>query len=118
MNNDIPTAYHVMFELWERTSSTLTKEELEYFADAVDQAEIIAEHLQGAVSDAAFLLQQQPAATVANDMPDLLWSTMDQLDAIRGLLHIGTSASCRLRHPELFEKKAKPTAEIEQLRKV
>ncbi|SEN68273.1 hypothetical protein [Nitrosomonas marina] len=105
MNNDIPTAYHVMFELWERSSSTFTAEKLKYFAGAIEQVEIVAENLQGAVSDAAYLLQQQPISTAAHDMPDLLLAPANQLDTIHGLPHIGASASYRLRHPELFEKK-------------
>ena len=118
MDTDNTTIHDLLFTLYERTSQTFTKEELEWFAGAIEQAEIVATSLQGAISNAAFLIEQESMASVKHHMPDLLWSTMHQLDAIRGLLHVGSSAAYRLRHPELFDKKeSKPTADIEQLRK-
>ncbi len=118
MDTDNTTIHDLLFKLYEHNSQAFTKEELEWFAGAIEQAEVVATSLRYSLANAAFLLEQQKMASVNHDMPDLLWSTMHQLDAIRGLLHVGSSAAYRLRHPELFEKKeSKPTADIEQLRK-
>lgn len=117
MKKDISSAYHVMWELWERNSHTFTKNELEWFAGAVDQAEIITGSLQDAISSIEYLLSNPGIAGENHDMPGLLWAISNQLDAIRGLLHVGTSAEYRLRHPELFEKKDSMKPNVEQLPK-
>ncbi len=80
MDTDNTTIHDLLFKLYERTSQTLTKEELEYFAGAIEQAEIVATSLQGAISNAAFLIEQESMASVKHHMPDLLWSTMHQLN--------------------------------------
>ena len=118
MDSENTTIHDLLFQLYERNSQTFTKEELEWLACAIEQAEVVATSLRYSLANAAFLLEQQPMASVAHDMPDLISSATHQLDAIRGLLHVGSSAAYRLRHPEKFEKKeSKPTADIEQLRK-
>ena len=39
-----------------------------------------------------------------SDVPELLYSIANSLDTIQGLIHVGSSADHRLKHPELYRE--------------
>lgn len=110
---DICNSHNIMVELWERTSHTLTDEELKWFSEATEHAEhgLISlkqtlENIGSMVLNDAYLERGKQAGNFRDneDLPDLLFTIANSLDNIQGLIHVGNSADHRLKNPEHYRK--------------
>ena len=107
-------SHNIMYELWERTSHTLTDKDLEWFSGATEHAEYELASLNRAIvsigclalNDAALERGKQAGnfQIDSGDTPDLLFSIANSLSAIQGLIHVGSSADDRLKNPERYQK--------------
>ena len=104
---------NVFFELWERTSSTLTEKELEWFSRSTEYAEMMLRNLRDTMEGIGCLVASDtkennayPAGNFQSnsDVPTLLFSLANSIDSIQGMIHVGTSADDRLRNPELYHR--------------
>ena len=93
--NRVCTAEYVMFELCRRTASSLSHEELSWFAR-------ITEGLGCLISTDGNLEPGNAAGNFRDsaDVSGLLFNSTNQLQTIAGLIHIGDSAAHRLYMPE------------------
>ncbi|SFF19550.1 hypothetical protein [Nitrosomonas sp. Nm166] len=103
---------NIMIKLWERTSHTLTKKELEWFSAATEHAEHMIISLHDTIEGVGCLVSgdgwdgsvRSGNFQSHNDVPELLYSIANSLDTIQGLIHIGSSADHRLKYPELYRE--------------
>lgn len=105
---------NVISELWKRASGNMSKDELEWFAGAVEHAEHVAFQLQNTVAGIGCLVSADgndgglKAGNFqdAHDVSSLLFGISHTISGIRGLLHVGTSAQFRLKRPDLYKSEA------------
>ncbi len=111
------TTHRVMLELWERTASILSTEGLEWFAKATEQAEHLTGELEDVLEGLGCLVMSDRACgkkatdlchyptgnfQSADDVGVLLFFIAKNLDTIKGLIHVGSSAQDRLINPKLY----------------
>ncbi|ADL56029.1 hypothetical protein [Gallionella capsiferriformans] len=98
---------NVMWQLWERTKDSLSNPELEWFAQATEQAQTEARNLRDVAMGIGCLVAsdtQSGAFQDKHNLPQLLFSLSAQLDTITGMIEIGSAANDRLRMPELYQR--------------
>lgn len=98
-------AYGVITELWERCSCILTKDELEWFANAGEYAEHVAFQLEHVVEGVGCMVTEGDSGYFRpeSNLSMFLFSIAQQISQIRGLVEVSQSASDRLIHPERYE---------------
>lgn len=103
---------NVMFELWERASGNMSKDELEWFAGAVEHAEHVAFQLQNTVAGIGCLVSadgnNEGGLKAGNfqdsqDVSSLLFGISHTIADIRGLIQVGMSAQFRLKRPDSYK---------------
>jgi hypothetical protein len=98
---------NVMWQLWERTKDSLSNPELEWFAQATEQAQTEARNLRDVAMGIGCLVAsdtQSGAFQDKHNLPQLLFSLSAQLDTITGMIEIGSAANDRLRMPEMYQR--------------
>jgi hypothetical protein len=100
----------IMFELWERNANNLTKEQLEWFANATEYASTLTQDMQEVLNGLGCLIgaNHLPHKKVgsfqsSDDIPTLLFFISRSLGNIQGLIDIGDAANDRLVHPERYK---------------
>ena len=99
---------NVLWQLWERTADSLNTSELEYFAKSTEHAQSEARHLREVVEGIGCLIASDTQSGALQDRDGtsaMLHAISEQLDAISGMIEIGTSASIRLRQPEIYQRR-------------
>lgn len=94
-----PTVNRALLELWKRSSNQLTTQELEWFSDFTEQAEINARELAEVVENIGCLIgcdEKTGSFQDQDSMMNLLSSLSHQIDAIAGMVFIGSRATDRL----------------------
>ncbi|SEG15208.1 hypothetical protein [Nitrosomonas ureae] len=108
---DICNSHNIMVELWERTSHTLTDKELKWFSQATEHAEQGLLSLKQTLESIGCLVLNEESLEAgkrsgnfqsSNDVPDLLFAIANYIENIQGLIHVGSSADARLKHPERY----------------
>lgn len=112
--NAVCDSSNMLHELWERTASRLSESELEWFARASEHASHIVGNLRHVVEGIGCLVANDGSLQnigdksgnfqSADSVSSLLFSIENQLDSVQGLMNIGSSASNRLRNPDLYRR--------------
>lgn len=95
-----------LFHLYETAAPHLSQAELELMARATNNAQLEAENLREIVEGLGLLIadDEKDGWDWQGRTPQLLWQMSHSLDAIAGMIELGTSAAYRLKHPEEFVK--------------
>lgn len=108
--NEVCDINSILFHLWERSSDSLSRSELEWFSQASDYAEHAAAQLETVVEGIGCLIGSDteengriPSGNfrTTSDVPALLFAISHSIAHIRGLIDIGNWASDRLIHPRI-----------------
>ena len=105
-NLGLKTVSNGFFALWEKSVNSLTKEELEWFAQFTDEAELAGKNLSGVLNGLGCLIGSDDNTGSFQDqgaVSELLFNLSHQIDTINGMIQIGSSAEHRLRHPERYK---------------
>jgi|GEM_PF-3173023 len=93
--------------LWEKAAASLTTNELEWFARFTGQAEREVATLSETIMGIGCLISSDDNTgnfQSKSDVSELLFNVSNQLDAIKGMIHIGNQSAGRLRYPDLYER--------------
>lgn len=106
-NLGVLTISRALVELWGKTESTLTTEELEWFAGFTEAAADSTAELSHIMQSLGCLIgsDDNNAGNFQNnkEIAELMFNLSSQLNTIHGMLCIGVSAEDRLRHPERYK---------------
>ena len=100
-----PTTSNILAELWEKSSSNYSKEELEWFTGADQEAEMLIGELENTLESLGCLVASDGGTGNFQskcDVSQLLFLTVQSLRTVRGLIHVSDSAKDRLINPELY----------------
>jgi hypothetical protein len=98
---------NVMWQLWERAKDSLSNPELEWFAQATEQARVESRNLRDVVSGIGCLIASDTHSGALQDRDgasSMLYAISAQLDTITGMIEIGSAANDRLRMPEIYQR--------------
>ncbi len=101
------TTRNAMLKLWKRSAPSLTKEELKWFSQATESADIEIISLKETISRVGCLIasdEMSGSIQSRESVSDLLFLIANSLDCIYGLINIGISADDRLQNPELYRQ--------------
>ncbi|MGZ4955580.1 MAG: hypothetical protein ACXV79_10725 [Methylobacter sp.] len=95
-----------LFHLYETAAPHLSKAEIELIARATEHAQLEAENLSEISGGLATLMANDESGSWdwKHQTPRLLWQMSYSLDAIAGMIELGTSAAYQLEHPEMYTK--------------
>lgn len=102
-----PEIQKACFYLWEKAANHMTEDELKWFSNLSSEA-----HIQ--TSDLAEALESVFCNMLENEdenVSSYIKNFSHQAAAISGMLLIGTSATHRLLHPELYKSNSKAGAQ-------
>jgi hypothetical protein len=98
---------NVLWQLWGRSSDSLSEQELEWFAKATEHAQSEARNLRDVVQGIGCLIASDTTSGALQDRDGssaMLYAISGQLDTISGMIEIGSAANDRLRMPEMYQR--------------
>lgn len=90
--NGCLTSSRLMLELWDRSKDNLTINELEWFANAIDRAEHELFNIKDSIERIGCEVLSSGESQSADSVSKLLFTLHHHLDAIYGLVDIGSAA--------------------------